>query len=514
MEKTPITGPKLPITIAAMSAALLALLDISIVNVALTDIRASFGTPLDQIAWVSTGYAMANVTVIPMSGWFQRRFGFKRYFAASIALFTLASILCGMAWSLPSLVGFRVLQGIGGGAIIPTAQGILFGRYTQAERGLAGALFGLGAITGPLLGPSIGGLLIEHGSWHLVFLVNIPVGLLAAGLTLRYVEEPDFQPSDAPVDRFGIALLAMGMVSLQYVLEEGNREGWMESEHIVVAGIVALASLVSFVVHELETEHPVVDLSVFRYRGYAAATALNFLVGTALFAGSFLFSLFAGTIMRYSALQIGMLFLVGSSIQLFMLPLAGKLVGKVDARLLIALGIGGVAASLFLNGQLTTASDGAGLTLPIFVRSTFLGFAFVPLQVVAMTEVKPHEQGSASGLFNLTRELGGTIGTAWMSTALTNHTALYESTMSASVGVGSDAAREQLALMMRGPGAMTSDALAAAYRFLDTRIAREALVRSFGDGFTELAIVFLLALGLLALLDSGRGKAVDLTAAH
>lgn len=444
IEKTPITGPKLPITIAAMSAALLALLGIAIVNVAFTDISASFGTPLDQIAWVSTGYAMANVTIIPMSGWFQRRFCFKRYFAASIVHFTVASVLCGTAWSLPSLVGFRVLQGIGGGAIIPTAQSILFGRDTKAERGLAGALFGLGAITGPLLSPSIGGLLVEHGSWHLVFLVNIPIGLLAVGLTLWYFEEPGFEASRDPVDRFGIVLLALGMVALQFVLEEGNSEGWLESDCIVFAGIVAVAALVTFVVHELETRYPVVDL-----------------------------------------------------------PLAGRLVGKVDARILIALGIGGVAVSLFLNGQLTTASDTAGLTLPIFVRSTFLDFAFVPLQVVAMSEVQPHQQGSAAGMFNLTRELGGTIGTAWMSTALANHGALYERTMASRVSVASDAARAQLAMLMRDPGAATSDALAATYRLLDGSIAREALVRSFGDGFTELALLFRVSLGLLALLDSG-----------
>ena len=176
-EQTPIQGNKVLITIAAMLGALMAVIDISIVNVALSDIRASFGTPLDQIAWVSTGYAMANVTIIPMSGWLQRRFGFRRYFAGSLLMFTAASALCGLAWNLPSLVVFRILQGIGGGAIIPTSQNILFARYPQKEHGMAGALFALGAVTGPLLGPTLGGKLIDVASWHWIFLINVPVGL-------------------------------------------------------------------------------------------------------------------------------------------------------------------------------------------------------------------------------------------------------------------------------------------------------------------------------------------------
>src|SRR5215469_1248299 len=229
MESGLIRGSKVWITIATMLAALMSVLDISIVNVALSDIRASFGTPLEQIAWVSTGYAMANITVIPLSGWLQRRFGFRRYFAGSILIFTAASALCGLAWNLPSLVVFRVIQGLGGGAIIPTSQNILFSRYPREEQGMAGALFGLGAITGPLLGPTLGGYLINVASWNWIFYINVPIGLLAAYLAYVNIDEPGFQPSRAPIDRYGIGLLAVGMVSLQYVLEEGNRDGWSDS---------------------------------------------------------------------------------------------------------------------------------------------------------------------------------------------------------------------------------------------------------------------------------------------
>ncbi|HEX4355056.1 MAG TPA: DHA2 family efflux MFS transporter permease subunit, partial [Polyangiales bacterium] len=244
MDRDVVTGSKIGITAVVMTAAVMAMIDITIVNVALNDIRASFGTPIDRIGWVSTGYMMANIVVIPMTGWLQRRFGYRRYFATSIGIFTVASAMCALSWNLPSLVLFRALQGLGGGAIIPTAQSILFARYPKQEHGMAAAMFGLGAITGPLLGPSIGGYLIEWSSWHWIFMVNVPIGILAASLVFRFVEQPHFVPptgGEAKIDVFGIALLAVGMACLQYVLEEGNREGWLESRLIVV--LIAIASV-------------------------------------------------------------------------------------------------------------------------------------------------------------------------------------------------------------------------------------------------------------------------------
>jgi MFS transporter, DHA2 family, multidrug resistance protein len=276
MDGPTLRGSKLWITVATMLASLMSVLDISIVNVGLNDIRASFGTPLDQIAWVSTGYAMANITVIPISGFLQKRWGIKRYYAGSIVVFTIASALCGLAWSLPSLVVFRILQGLGGGAIIPTSQNILFSRYPREEQGMAGALFGMAAMTAPLLGPTLGGYLIDVSSWHWIFYINVPLGALAAYIAYANIEEPDFVPSKAPIDTFGIGLLAVGMVSLQYVLEEGNRDGWLESTSIVALAVVAATSLITFVVHELETPNPVVDFRVFKNMSYAASTGVNF----------------------------------------------------------------------------------------------------------------------------------------------------------------------------------------------------------------------------------------------
>jgi len=500
-----ITGSKFWITAATMGAALMAVLDISIVNVALSDIRASFGTPLDEIAWVSTGYAMANVTIIPISGWLQRRFGYKKYFAFSILMFTLASALCGLAWNLPSLVLFRILQGLGGGAIIPTSQAILFARYPAKEHGMAGALFGLGAVTGPLLGPTLGGYLTDMASWHWIFYINVPVGIAAATIAYRNIEEPGFEGSKDPIDVIGIALLAAGMVSLQYVLEEGNRDGWLESPLIAALAVTAAVSLITFVVHELETKYPVVDFSVFKSRSYSASSALNFLIGTALFGGSFLFSLYCGSVMHYRALDIGVLFLEGSWIQLFMMPIVGKLIGKIDSRYLIFSGVSLIVLSLWFNGTLNQTADNHAMVMPIFLRAVGLSMCFVPLSVVALSDLAPAKRGGAAGLFNLTRELGGTIGTAWMATALSTHTKQVSTALSSHVDVFNPLTQDALVSAQHGVAARTWDPQFGALALLNLRVQGQALIGAFNIGFLQLAVAFALSLGLIFMLTKPRG---------
>jgi DHA2 family multidrug resistance protein len=509
-----IQGPKIGITVAVMTAALMAVLDISIVNVALNDIRASFGTPLDQIAWVSTGYMMANIVVIPMTGWLQRRFGFRRYYTASLLLFTTASVLCGLAWNLPSLVLFRALQGLGGGAIIPTSQAILFARYPKEEHGMAGALFGIGAVTGPLLGPTLGGYLIELSSWHWIFLINLPFGVMASFLAWSTIDEPGFQPTESPIDRWGIALLAIGMASLQYVLEEGNREGWSDSLTIVVLGSVALVALVTFIVHELEAEHPVVDLRVFAIRTYAAATGLNFLTGTALFSGSFLYSLYCGAVMHYTALDIGLLFLKGSVIQLFLMPIIGRFAGKADPRLLVGFGATMLLASLWTNAHLSTTADEAALIAPIFIRACGLGFIFVPLNVAALSDLPPERRGNAAGLFNLTRELGGSIGTAWMSTGLDRSLRHELTYLGERVSIYSSTALDELAAARAGLAGRVADPAAAALGVVGFRVHTQALVRAFNEGFFQVFWVFAVALLLVPLLRRPPAGAPAAPGAH
>jgi DHA2 family multidrug resistance protein len=501
MGDTQITGSKLGVTAVAMMAALMALIDITIVNVALNDIRASFGTPIDQIGWVSTGYMMANIVIIPMTGWFQRRFGYTRYFAASIVLFTAASALCGLAWNLPSLVVFRAIQGLGGGAIIPTAQSILFARYPRKEHGTAAALFGLGAITGPLLGPTLGGYLIDRASWHWIFMVNVPVGIAAAVLALRFIEEPGFvalKGNEAKVDVFGISLLAVGMASLQYVLEEGNREGWLESRAIVVLGAIAAIALITFVVHELEADHPVVDFRVFKNRNYAAGTGLNFLAGFALFSGSFMFALFAGSVIRYSALDIGKVFLVAGIISVVMMPIMGRLSQRIDGRILLMLGVIILATSQYFASELTQASGFWDLVKPNMVRSFALSFIFVPVSLVALSDLSPAQRGNATGLFNLTRELGGSLGTALMGMLISDDMKRYGSYLSENVNTYNPLAQEQLRQIAGSVGALTYQRELVGESVLRARVTTQAMVLSFANEFRW--VVAALAVGVVLVL--------------
>jgi DHA2 family multidrug resistance protein len=504
-----IGGSKAGITAAVMAAALMAFLDISIVNVALSDIRASFGTPIDQIGWVSTGYMMSNVVVIPITGWLQARFGFRRCFAGSILLFTAASALCGLAWSLPSLVAFRALQGLGGGAIIPTAQSLLLARYPRHEHNMAGALFGLGAITGPLLGPTVGGYLIDWSSWHFIFYVNLPVGLAAAWLAWRHIEEPGFVPAARRIDWVGIALLAVGMPALQYVLEEGNREGWLQSGTIRVAALAAALALVTFVVHELESPDPVVDLRVFRNRSYAAGSGINFLLGITIFAGGYVLSLYCGAVLRYSALDIGRVFLCAGLVQIVTMPLIGRFAPRFDGRQLIAVGIAGVSLSLWMNTRLTAQSGFVDLVSSQLVRAASIGFVFISLAVAALSDLPERDRGSAAGLFNLTRELGGSIGTAWMGMTLDEHSRSYGAQLVENVSAYHQPALEQLAGIERVLGAANiDDASGGALAVMELRARLQSLVLAFDDCFWWLTASFACGVALVLLLRKSDPNAV------
>jgi len=500
MQQPPITGSKLAITIVVMASALMALIDISIVNVALSDIRASFGTPIDEIGWVSTGYMMANIVVIPMTGWFQRRFGFRRYFSTSVLMFTAASALCGLSWNLPSLVVFRVLQGMGGGAIIPSAQAILFQRFPREEHGTAAALFGLGAITGPLLGPTIGGYMIDVASWHWIFLINVPIGLAVGLLIPSVIEEPGFTPDNRPIDKTGIALLAVGMASLQYVLEEGNREGWSDSTLIMVLVAVSAIALVTFIVHELEAPNPVVDLRVFKNRNYSASTGLNFLIGFALFGASYLFSLYCGAVMHYSALDIGRVFLLAGLSQVLLMPFIGIMANKLDPRYMLFFGVFMATLSQYVSAQLQGGADFYALVWPNLIRSLGLGFVFIPVSITALSDLRPEQRGNATGLFNLTRELGGSLGTAWMGKVVADGIAVHSTQLGQHVTMFDPATIEswtQIAKAGLDPAVI-----------LGLRISRESMVLSFNDGFRLTMTAVGLGLVMVLILKKAvRGEA-------
>jgi DHA2 family multidrug resistance protein len=346
-----------------------------------------------------------------------------------------------------------------------------------------------------------------------MFYINVPVGLFAAFLSWNNIEEVGFEPDQRPMDVTGAALLSVGMVTLQYTLEEGNRDGWLESPLITVLLGVAIISLVTFVVHELETESPIVDFRVFKSVSYSAATMLNALIGLVLFGGSFLYSLYCGAIMRYTALDIGSIFLHGSWIQLFMLPIIGRTLHKVDTRAYVFFGLSMVLISTVLNANLTPLADTFTMTVPIFVRAVGLSFCFVPLSVAALSGVPPNQRGNAAGLFNATRELGGSIGLAWMSTRLAANAKEHYTYLSEYVDQWRPVAQDQLAAMRGGLAARTLDPFASALGALSGRLNVQALTLAFRDGFAVLAVMFALSLIVVFFLAKPSAS-VDARGAH
>ena len=340
---------KFIITLTVIAAAVIELIDTSIVNVALSDMSGNLGATLEDVAWVVTAYAIANVIIIPMTSFFAARFGRRNYYIGSILLFTAASMACGQAHTLWELVAFRFIQGIGGGALLSTSQAILFETFTVAQRGFAAAIFSVGVFVGPTLGPTVGGWIIDNYSWPWIFYINLPIGLGAAVLSYFYIKEPVQARSAKHIDWAGITLLTVGLGSLQTVLERGQTEDWFSTRYITVLAVVAGISLIAFVSWQLMADHPVVDLRVLRSRSLAIAATLTFVLGFALFATVFIVPVFVQRLLGFTAMETGMLFLPGAGVAVLVLPLVGRMLVKgVRPQFMIVSGFIIVAGFAFM----------------------------------------------------------------------------------------------------------------------------------------------------------------------
>ena len=495
-----VVGPKWVIAFVAMLGAFIAVLDVSIVNVALPSIRASIGATLQDTSWIATGYMVANVIVIPMTGFFQRRFGFRNYFAASVVVFTAASLLCSFSWNLPSIVFFRVLQGMGGGALIPTASAIMFDRFPKAERTMAMAIFGVGAMFGPLIGPSLGGWLTDTFSWHLIFLINIPIGIIEFFAALAIIKEDRTGIGESRVDFGGIALLAGWLGTMQYVLEEGNNEGWFDDPHITVMAMVSALCFYMFIRHELAHPDPVVRLYLFRDRQYAKGTLVGMGLGLSLFSGIYLFSLFCGVILNFSATQTGNIILFAALFQLLLMPLVGRFGGNFDPRKMAAFGLFMQAAALFWQSHLSGTEGTWDMYLPQLMRVIGMPFVFIPINTLALDRIAPRDIGDATGLFSLTRELGGSIGTAVLSTVISRSTATHRWDLMADVTPFSPAAAARYEGAKLRMTALLGDAdhgAQAALASLNGTVMKQALILAFNDAFFLASCT---ALGLVAVV--------------
>ncbi len=516
-EPAPRAVNKWAVAVAVAIGALLEIIDTSIVNVALTDVQAALGATLSQVSWVVSSYGIANVIILPLSAWLGHRFGKKRYFIFSLVGFTVASVLCGTAASLPLLVVARVLQGLTGGGLLAKAQSILFETFPREEQAMAQGFFGAIVIAGPAIGPTLGGYITTHIGWRWIFFVNVPVGIGAVFLALAALP-PDgaAKHTKDPVDWIGIGLLACGVGSLQTFLEQGNDDDWFSSKLIVALALAAVVSLALFVVRELRSATPVVDLRVLRYRSLWAGSILSIVIGMALYGALFAIPIFASSILRYTSQQVGTLLLPGALASAVAMPIGARLVGKIDARLLLTIGALILVAAMLSLTRLSPLTGRDDLFWPLIIRSVGTVFMFLPLQLSAIGPIPKKDVAAATGFFNLTRQLGGSIGVALLSTLLEKREAFHRSVLVENLTSNGAMTLERVetytqAMLAKGfPFALARE---KALGILDGIVNQQAAVMSFGDTFWATSALVIATQPLVLLL--GRPpKGVKAAAGH
>ncbi|HEY9632271.1 MAG TPA: DHA2 family efflux MFS transporter permease subunit [Coleofasciculaceae cyanobacterium] len=501
---------KWAIALTASLGAILEVIDTSIVNVALTDMQGNLGATLSEIGWVVTGYAIANVVLIPLTAWLGDYFGSKKYFIFSLVGFTLASILCGLAANLPMLIISRILQGLAGGGLLAKGQTILFQTFPPEEQGIAQAVFGVGVIAGPAIGPTLGGYLTDTLGWRWIFFINIPFGILAVAMAVLFLP-PDRATSklkSRTVDWWGIALLTVSIGSLQTLLEEGEKEDWFSSVFIIILASTAVIGLVLFIWRELKTSNPAVDLRVLRHRSLAAGSLYSGILGMGLYGALFAVPIFAQSVLHFTAMQTGMLLFPGALASAVMMLVMGKVTSKLDARLLIA--GGGVITTLvmFDLAQINPDTGTDALFLPLVWRGVGTVMMFLPLSLATLGPLPKQDVAAGSGFYNLTRQLGGSIGIAVLTTLLAQREAFHRAMLSESVSLYNSATSDRLNLLKgafqsQGMDAMTAQQQALAV--IDRTINMQSAILSFEDIFRVVGIAFLCSLPLLLFLGKGRG---------
>jgi DHA2 family multidrug resistance protein len=413
------------ITVTVMLGMIMAIIDTTIVNVAIQTIGGNLGATVDEVAWVATGYILASVVVMPLNGWLTALLGRKRFYAISLALFTVASFFCGSARSIWVLVFYRIVQGLGGGALQPTAQAILFETFPPQRRGAAMAIFGMGAMVGPAIGPTLGGWIVDNASWPLIFYINIPIGIAAFLMTLAFIPDPKFiAKAKGGIDWIGLGLLTAGLASLQFVLEQGERDDWFSSQAIQILTVVSAVSLVAFVVKSLRDRYPIVDLMVFKFRSFSIGSFLGVIMGFGLYGTALILPLFFQSILGFTAYDTGLALMPGAFATAASMLIIGRILNRIDGRWSIVFGTLLFASSTWLLGGLTVQAGYWDVFWPRLVQGFALGFLFVPLTTISLGDVPRAELAGATGVFTLLRQLGGSLGIAILTTMLTHQTAI------------------------------------------------------------------------------------------
>ncbi|MEO6883349.1 MAG: DHA2 family efflux MFS transporter permease subunit [Bacteroidia bacterium] len=491
------------VTVTVITAALLELIDTTIVNVSLPQIMGNLGATLEEVSWVVTAYVVANVIVLPMSGWLGNTFGRKNYFLTSIIAFVIASFFSGHAETLNQLIFFRICQGLAGGGLLSTAQAILLEAWPPEEIGMATALFGLGAVFGPTVGPTIGGYITDHFSWPWIFYVNIPVGAVAAFCVVTFIRDTESRAPKTKIDWWGILCLAVAIGSLQVVLERGEQDDWFSAAYIVVLSVAAIVFGLFFIWRELSIEYPVVNFKILKHRSFSIGMATSFVLGFAMYGSVFVFPIFCQNLLGFSAQQTGELLFPGGVATICMMPFVGIMLKRgVPAQILSTFGMALFFWFSYLMGSSTVESGPTDFFWPLIVRGLGMAVLFVPLTVLAVQDLRGKEIGQGTGLNNMARQLGGSFGIALITTFLTNRMALHRDRLIENINPYNNAYIQRYSMIQHGfiaKGYSTLTAQKMTSGAIEGTVMKQTMLLSYNDVYLFVGVFMLCCIPLLYL---------------
>ena len=506
----PSKSDKWIITLTVMIGTIMSALDSSIVNVALPYMRGSLSATIEEITWVATGYILSNVIIMPIVGMLSARYGRKKFLLISIVSFTISSMLCGMAWDLTSMVVFRVIQGMGGGVLIPVSQAILRETFPPEEQGMAMGLYGFGVVLGPAFGPTLGGWLTDHYSWPWIFYINVPIGIINVLMVMRFIKDPPYLVREkGKIDLLGLSYMMVGLGALQIMLEKGEQEDWFSSDLIRVLSVAAVLGMILFIWRELTTDRPAVNLGILKDVNFASGALIGGILGMGLMGSLFLLPMFLQQLLGYPALDSGLVQMPRSIAMAVAMPICGKFYNKIGPRFLIGSGLVVTALSFFHLSRLSLDIGYFDILLPQLLQGAGFGMIFVALSTAALSTIEKRNLTSAAGLYNVIRQVFGSIGIAVAASQLTKSMTTYHALLAEKVTDYSSATSAWLQSVsggMQAQGADPATGKQLALRLLDGELSRQAGMMAYNHMFLLVTVLFIISMPFIFLLKSNKKR--------
>jgi DHA2 family multidrug resistance protein len=506
------------IVITVVLASLLEMIDTTVVNVSLPQIMGNLGATLEDVAWIITAYAVANVIILPMTGWLSSKFGRRNYFVVSILIFTVASFFCGNAHNIWQLIIFRFIQGIGGGALLSTSQSILFETFKPEDRGMATAIFGLGVVLGPTFGPTIGGFITDHYSWPWIFYVNLPLGIIATLLSLTFISESQDRKEISRIDWWGIILLVVGIGALQIVLERGETEDWFDANYIIVLTVTSILALILFVWRELTIDYPVVDFRIMKDKSFSFGLVFSFILGFGMYASVFVFPIFCQNLLGFSAQQTGELMIPAGLITIIIMPLVGNMLKRgFPPQVMAAIGFGVFFLFTKLFSMSSLASGESDFFWPLMMRGIGMGCLFVPLTAMGLSGLKGKDMPQGVGINNMIRQLGGSFGVALMTTFIHTRMAVHRMNLIPHISAYETAASDRTNLLIQSfmsRGYSLAQAQSMANGVLEGAVIKQSMLMSYMDCFYAIGFFFLCCIPLILFQRKSSNAVVSMEGVH